>query len=169
MKIYVLQTRRLRNQLPDCSKLAINQKTDNDVTSFWHGVFIKAFWSAFVSLVNFSCWSKFQANIIAGSGAMIILFYKGLTRNLEIGNSPIWVFPISKDCSELEIPNLPQMFPIKCYKMLQNTIVTAFTASELLRENQQREVKFPPPPRLGLKTKYLVLLTQLILLILILK
>ena len=36
--------------------------------------------------------------------------------------------------------------------MLQNAKVTAFTVSELLRENQQRGGKIPPsPPRLGLK------------------
>ena len=42
---------------------------------------------------------------------------------------------------------------IKCYWILQNIRVTAFTVSELLRENQQGgegEVTHPPP-RLGLK------------------
>ena len=41
---------------------------------------------------------------------------------------------------------------IKCYWILQNIRVTAFTVSELLRENQQEggEVTHPPP-RLGLK------------------
>ena len=33
---------------------------------------------------------------------------------------------------------------------MQNASVTAFTVSELLRENQQAGVKLPPPPRLGL-------------------
>ena len=47
----------------------------------------------FVSLVNFSYWSKFLVSIIAGSGVMTIFFYKALTRNPEIGNTPIWVFP----------------------------------------------------------------------------
>ena len=38
---------------------------------------------------KFSYWSKFHINIITGSGIMTILFYKGLTRNPEIGNTPI--------------------------------------------------------------------------------
>ena len=35
----------------------------------------------YVSLVNFSYWSKFHVNIITGSGVMTIYFYKGLARN----------------------------------------------------------------------------------------
>ena len=51
------------------------------------------FWSCFIYLVNFSYWSKFHINIITGSGVMTISFYKGLTRNPEIRNTPIWVLP----------------------------------------------------------------------------
>ena len=40
-----------------------------------------------------SYWSKFHVNIITGSGVMTISFYKGLTRNPEIGNTPVWVLP----------------------------------------------------------------------------
>ena len=36
-------------------------------------------------------WSKFHVNIITGSAIMTIFFSKGLTRNLEIGNPPVWV------------------------------------------------------------------------------
>ena len=72
-----------------------------------------------------------------GSRVMTIFFYKGLTRNLEIGNTPFWVYQISGEWGELGIPNLAQMFLIKCYWMMQNASVTAFTVSELLRENQQ--------------------------------
>ena len=36
------------------------------------------------------------------------------------------------------------------YSMLQNAKVTAFTVSELLKENQQGGINYPPP-RLGLK------------------
>ena len=50
-------------------------------------------WGCFVSLVKFSYWSKFYVNIITGSGVKTILFYKGLTRNPEIGNTPVWVLP----------------------------------------------------------------------------
>ena len=50
-------------------------------------------WHWFVSLVTFSYWSKFHLNIITGSGVMAIYFYWGLTRNPEIGNTPVWVLP----------------------------------------------------------------------------
>ena len=78
---------------PDCSKLAKNPKNDNDVTIFRHDVNVKFFWRCFVSLVKFSYWSKFHVNIITGSEIMTIFFYKGLTRNPEIGNTPVWVLP----------------------------------------------------------------------------
>ena len=82
---------------------------------------------------------------------MSIFFYKGLTRNPEIGNSPVWIL--------LYVGRLGRVREIKFVinvtnKMLLNAAgVTAFTISELLKENQQgaEEVKLPrPPPRLGL-------------------
>ena len=54
---------------------------------------VKGFWCCFVSLVRFSYWSKFHVHIITGSGAMTIFFYKGLIRNSEIRNTPVWVLP----------------------------------------------------------------------------
>ena len=36
---------------------------------------------------------KFHVNIITGSGIMTIFFYKGLTRNPEMGNTHVWVLP----------------------------------------------------------------------------
>ena len=39
----------------------------------------------FDALVTFSYWSKIHVNIITGSGVVKISFYKGLTRNPEIG------------------------------------------------------------------------------------
>ena len=54
---------------------------------------VNFFWLCFVSLVKFSYWSKFHVNIITGSGIMTIFFYKGLTRNPEIENTPVWVLP----------------------------------------------------------------------------
>ena len=79
---------------PDCPKLTRNPKSDNNVTIFRHDVNVKFFWRCFVSLVKFSHWSKFHVNIVTGSGIMTILFYKGLTRNPETGNNPVWVLPI---------------------------------------------------------------------------
>ena len=112
------------------------------------------FWRCFVFLVKFSYWSKFHVNIITGSGVMTISFYKGLTRNLEIGNTPVWV--LSNIWRELGIPNLARTSLIKCYWMLQNARVTAFTVSELLRKNQQGsgvvvELPHTHPPRWGIK------------------
>ena len=75
---------------------------------------------------------------------MISFIYKGLTKNLEIRNTLSEFCPISRDCGELGIPNLAQMSLIKSYSILQNPRVTAFTVSELLRENQQG-VKLPFP------------------------
>ena len=40
-------------------------------------------------------------------------------------------------------PNLALM---KCYRMLRNSRFTAFTVSELLRENQQDRGELPPSP-----------------------
>ena len=133
--------------LPDCSKLARNWKNDNEITICWHDVIINFF-------VKFSYWSKFHVNIITGSEVMTIFFYKGLTRNPETGNTPVWVFPISGDWGEYGIPNLARMSLVKCYWIPQNARVTAFTVSALLRENQQgvgRGLKLHPPPRLRLK------------------
>ena len=80
-------------QLPDGYKLAIIRKKENDVTICWHDVIINFFWHWCVPLVKFSYSSKFHVNIMIGSGVMTIFVYKGLTKNPEIGNTPIWVLP----------------------------------------------------------------------------
>ena len=105
------------------------------------------FLRCFVFLVKFSYLSKFHVNIITGSEIITIFFYKQLTRNPEIGNTPVWVLPISGDWGKLWIPYLAQMSPIKYYWMLQNSRVTALTVFELLRENQLGGDKITPPPR----------------------
>ena len=46
------------------------------------------FFDCFISYVKFSYWSKYDLNIIAGPGVMIIFFYKGLNRNPETRNTP---------------------------------------------------------------------------------
>ena len=93
-----------RIQFPNCSKLAINQKNDNDVIIYRHEVIVKSFGRRFVYLFNFSYRSKFHVSIITGSGVMTDLFHKGLNKNLEIGN------PISGDWGKLGIPYLVQRF-----------------------------------------------------------
>ena len=49
--------------------------------------FINFFWPYSISLVNFSDWPKFHVN------TMSEVDQKGLTRNLEIVNTPVWVLP----------------------------------------------------------------------------
>ena len=51
------------------------------------------FLTLFCFLVIFCYWSTFHVNIITGPGVTVIFFYKGLTRNPEIGNIPVWVLP----------------------------------------------------------------------------
>ena len=134
---------------PGCSKLAKNPKNEKVVTIFWNDVIAKLFWRSFVSLVKFSYWSKFHVNISTGSGIMTIFFIRDWPEIRKSEIPPSEFFPMSGDWAELWIPNLTQMSLIECYWMLQNSRVTAFTVLELLRENQLRGVKLPPP-RLGL-------------------
>ena len=89
----------------------------------------------------------------------------------------LWQFPFIRDCPEIKKSEIPsfEFYPIskieeslntkfgmsiiKCYWMLQNTRVTAFTVSECLRENQkgEEEQNYPPSlPRFGLRTNYLL-------------
>ena len=100
----------------------------------WHHRQI--FWLCFVSLVMFSYWSKFHANIITGSGVMTIFFVRDWPEIWKSEIPPSEFHPISGDWDVLGIPNLAQMSLIKCYWMLLNARVTAFTISKLLRENQ---------------------------------
>ena len=128
-------------QSPDCSKLAKNTKNENDVIIYWYDVIVKNLWRGFVSFVKFSYWSKFHVNIITGSGIMTTFFYKRLTRNPEIGNTPVWVLP--------GIWRLGKIIDIKfgMNVSLQNSRVTVFTVFELLRENQlEGKITAAPPP-----------------------
>ena len=79
------------NPALDCCKLVISWKTDNDVTISRHDIVIMFFWRCLVFLVRFSYRSKFHVNIITGPGIMPIFFYNELSRNLEVGTTPVWV------------------------------------------------------------------------------
>ena len=116
----------------------------NDVTIYRPDVIVNFFWRSHVSLVIFSCWSKFHVNIMTVSGVMTIFVCTGLTRNPKIGNTPSEFCPTYGDWSELGIPNYARICLIKCYWILQNVRVTTFTFSELLWENQQEEGELPP-------------------------
>ena len=73
--------------------LSINKKNSNDVTICQHYLISNFFWLCLLSLVKFSYWFRFLVKIITGSWVMTIFFYKGLTRNEEMRNTPVWVFP----------------------------------------------------------------------------
>ena len=91
--------------LPDCSKLAINQKKDSDITIFGHDVIIKFFDDVLLLLlllqVSFQYHHQFWI--------MTIFFYKRLTRNPKSEISPSEFCPISSDWNEVGIPNLARM------------------------------------------------------------
>ena len=97
----------------------------------------------FVFLVKFSNWSNFHVIIITVSGVMIILFYKGLFRNLEIGNTPVWISPNFLRLGQVRDTKFGTDVSNKVLLMLQTSRVIAVTVSELLRENR-RGVKLPP-------------------------
>ena len=104
-----------------------------------------------MSLVKFSYWLKFHVNVITGSEVMRISFYKGLTRSSEIGNTPVSVLPNIWRLGQKRIWNLARTFLIKCYWILRNARLTAFTVSNLLKKNQQWGKNYPPIPRIKVK------------------
>ena len=112
--------------------------------NFWHEVIVKFLWLCFFSLVKFSYWSRFHVNIITGSELWQFLFIRDSPEIRKSKKTPSEFCPISGDWGEWRIPNLAWTSLIKYYAILQNARVTAFTISELLRENQQG-VKLPPP------------------------
>ena len=140
-------------RLPDCSKLAINRKNGNDIKICWHDVIVKFFLTLFVCLLKFSYWYKFHLDIITSSGVMTIYFVRDWPEIQKLKIPPSEFCPISGDWGMLEIPNLVGMFLMKCYWMLQNARVTAFSISDLLRGNQQRGIR---SPRLGLNKSLFV-------------
>ena len=100
--------------LPDGCKLVINQQKDKDFTIVQHDIIIKFFWRCPVSLVKFSYWSKFHVNTMTGSGVMTIFVYKGLTRNVEIKNTSIWVLSNNWRLGRVRDDTFGTNFPIKC-------------------------------------------------------
>ena len=52
-------------------------------------VIVRLFWCCRVFFLKFSYLPKFHINIITCSRVVAIFLYKGLTRNFEIGNTPI--------------------------------------------------------------------------------
>ena len=85
------------------------------------------------SLIKFSSWSKFHVNIITDSGVMTILFYKGLTRNNEIANTPVWVFP-----------NIQRLGQVRDTKFGTNVSNTILRKGKVIKGKPRGEVKLPP-------------------------
>ena len=111
------------------------------------------FWRCFVSLVNFSYWSKFHANIITVLELWQFLFIRDRPEIWKLEIPPSEFCPISEDWSELGIPNLARMF-LECCKMsgLQLLLLTFYF---------YRGVKLlPPPSRLGLINYILIYMTR---------
>ena len=77
---------------------------------------------------------------------MTIYSYKGLTRNQILKSEIVWVLHNIWRLERTRIPDLARMSLMKYYWMLQNARVTAFTVSELLREDQHGGDKITPPP-----------------------
>ena len=131
-------------------KLARNRKNINDVTIYQQDVIVKIF-----NVTVFSLSILVIAPIFMSISLLVLELWQfsfirtwRKIRKSEIPSSEFW--PISEDRNQLEIPNFVRMSLLKSCWMLQNTRVTAFTVSELLRENQKRSKIFPHPPRLGL-------------------
>ena len=104
------------------------------------------FWCCFVSFVKFRYGSKFHVIVISGSRIMTIFFYKGLTRNPEIRNTPVWVFHNiwrlgrvmdTKICTN--VCNRTLLNAAKCQSYCLNAVF------ELLRENQLGGWRSKPP------------------------
>ena len=95
----------------------------------------------FVPLVKLSYWSKFHVNIITDSGIITVFFYKGLTRNPEIGNIPVWFLPNIWRLGKVMDTKFGTNIPNKILRNAAKFRITALTASELLREKTFIRIK----------------------------
>ena len=83
----------LGTRLPDCCKLAINKKKDNNVTNSEHNFVVSFccfFWRCRVFFVKFSYWYRFHVTIMNGFGVMTIFNRK---RWPEIRYIPVYLLP----------------------------------------------------------------------------
>ena len=89
---------------------------------------------------------------LTGSRVMTIFVYKGLTRNPEIGNTRIWVFPYIWRLERVKNTKFGTNVP---NKMILNTAkyqVNSFYRFGVINGNQERGGWLNyPPSRLGLK------------------
>ena len=99
------------------------------------------FWRCCIFLVKFNCWSKFHVNMKTGFGAMTISIYKGFTRNLEIGNTPVWV-----------LLNIWRLRRVSNTKFCTNVSNKMLLSTAKCQENQQGGIVKLPPIQIRSKT-----------------
>ena len=123
-------------------------KNNNEVTICQHGIIVNFFDGAvFIlsSLVTGPSFMSMSALVLELCHISYIRNWSEI-RKSKIHSSEFW--PLSGDWGKLRIQNLAWMFLTKSYWMLQNFSAAAFTACELLRENQQGSKITTPPSRL---------------------
>ena len=78
-----------RIRLPNCSKFALNWKNVDIVTIYWHDIIAN-----FFNLAVFLLSCLFIGPSFISIPLLVLEFcLQGLTRNPEIRNIPVWVFP----------------------------------------------------------------------------
>ena len=80
--------------------------------------------------------SKFQVNIITGLGVMSIFDYKGLARNPEFENTPIYSLGRVRDTKLSTNASIKKLLKF-CKMPSSYHLLTGLTIFELLREKQQ--------------------------------
>ena len=147
---------------PKIRKMAMtSQFPDMTSSSRFFDVVLFLLWSSY--------WSKCNINIITGSGIMPIFFYKGLTRNPEIGNTLVWVLS--------NIWRLKKVMGTTFDKNVSNRMLLnaakfqgySFYCSWVIKGNQLGGgVKLPSPPPLliqiwvkGIRMRYAAPITLL--------
>ena len=122
-------------------QLVVNWKNCCDVTNSLHDIIVNFFYATLFLLSSLLTGPSFMSTSSLVLELWQFSFIWDWPKILKLEIPPSEFYPISADW----IPNLVQMSLIKCYWILQNARVTAFTVSELLRENQQRYKILPPP------------------------
>ena len=120
-------------RLLDCS-IAVKSKNSNYVKICQHDIFVK-----FFDVVLF-----LSSSLVTGPSFMSISslaldlwqfpFIRDWPEIRKLEIPPSQLCPISGDWGKLGIPNLARTSLIKCYWILQNSRITAFTISELPRK-----------------------------------
>ena len=129
-------------RLLDCSKLAVNWKNVNDVKIFRDDVIVN-----FFDVVLFLLSSLVTGPSFMSTSSLLLELWQFLfirdwpeIRKSEI--SSVWDLPSIWRLGQVRKVKFGMNVSNKIYWMLQNVRVTAFTVSELLRENY-------PPPRVS--------------------